>query len=85
MAIIKEIRPCAGFEDDYARFVEKRAKVEEEVKAEFEKVLAERTSKLDALIAATSEEVEVEVPDEVESGEAVSEEVPSEIGENAGE
>lgn len=84
MAIVKEIRPCAGFEDDYARFVEKRAKVEEEVKAEFEKVLAERTSKLDALIAATSEEVEVEVPDEVE-GEAVSEEIPSEIGEIAGE
>ena len=84
MAIVKEIRPCAGFEDDYTRFVEKRAKVEEEVKAEFEKVLAERTSKLDALIAATSEEVEVEVPDEVE-GEAVSEEIPSEIGEIAGE
>lgn len=84
MAIVKEIRPCAGFEDDYARFVEKRAKVEEEVKAEFEKVLAERTSKLDALIAATSEEVEIEVPDEVE-GEAVSEEIPSEIGEIAGE
>lgn len=82
MAIIKEIRPCAGFEDDYARFVEKKARVEEEVKAEFEKVLAERTSKLDALIAATSEEVEVEVPDEVEGD--VSEN-PSEIGEIAGE
>lgn len=59
-----EIRPIAGFEEDYARYVERKALVEEEVKAEFERVLAERTKKLDELIALTSEQVEVEVPDE---------------------
>lgn len=68
-----EVRPIAGFEDDYARYVERKALVEEEVKAEFEKVLAERTAKLDELIALTSETVEVEVPDElVETEEALN-------------
>lgn len=52
--------PVAGFEDDYYRYVAKRNVVEEEVKAEFEKVLAERTAKLDQLIELTSELVEVE-------------------------
>lgn len=72
MAIVKEIRPIAGFEEDYEKFVARKAQVEEEVKAEFEQVLAERTSKLDRLIAETSEEVEVEVPDE-ETEEVVGE------------
>lgn len=66
-----EVRPIAGFEEDYARYVERKAKVEEEVKAEFEQILAERTSKLDELIALTSEEVEVEYPDEEENTEVV--------------
>lgn len=57
--------PVAGFEDDYYRYVAKRNVVEEEVKAEFEKVLAERTAKLDQLIELTSELVEVEVEPEV--------------------
>lgn len=54
----------AGFESDYARYVELRANVEAEVKAEFEKVLADRVAKYDQLIALTSHEVEIEVPDE---------------------
>lgn len=61
-----EVKAIEGFEKDYARYVERKAQVEEEVKAEFEKVLAERTAKLDELIRLTSEEVEIEVPDEVE-------------------
>lgn len=61
-----EVKAIEGFEEDYARYVERKAQVEEEVKAEFEKVLAERTAKLDELIRLTSEEVEIEVPDEVE-------------------
>lgn len=71
-----EIRPLAGFEEDYARYVERKAKVEEEVKAEYEKVLAERTSKLDRLIAETSEVVEIAEPVVEENaciGEQVSE------------
>lgn len=59
-----EIRPLAGFEEDYARYIERKARVEEEVKAEFAKVLSERTAKLNQLIDATSELVEIEVPDE---------------------
>ena len=50
----------AGFESDYARYVELRANVEAEVKAEFEKVLADRVAKYDQLIALTSHEVEDE-------------------------
>lgn len=61
-----EVKAIEGFEEDYARYVERKAQVEEEVKAEFERVLAERTAKLDELIRLTSEEVEIEVPDEVE-------------------
>ena len=59
----------AGFENDYLKYVELRANVEAEVRAEFEKVLAERVSKYDQLIALTSHEVEVEVPDEETSEE----------------
>ena len=62
-----EVRAVAGFEEDYAKYVARKEAVAEEVKAEFEKVLAERTAKLDILIAATSEEVEIEVPDEEET------------------
>lgn len=61
-----EVRAIQGFEEDYERYVNRKKAVEEEVKAEFEKVLAERTAKLDILIEATSEQVEVEVPDEEE-------------------
>lgn len=66
-----EIRPLAGFEEDYARYVERKAKVEEEVRAEYERILAERTSKLDKLIALTSEIVEI--PDESIVEEALEE------------
>lgn len=59
-----EIRPLAGFEEDYARYIERKARVEEEVKAEYTRILSERTAKLDRLIAETSELVEIEVPDE---------------------
>lgn len=62
-----EVRAIQGFEEDYERYVNRKKAVEEEVKAEFEKVLAERTAKLDILIEATSEQVEVEVPDEEET------------------
>ena len=62
-----EVRAVPGFEEDYAKYVARKEAVAEEVKAEFEKVLAERTAKLDILIAATSEEVEIEVPDEEET------------------
>ena len=48
-----------GFEEDYAKYVERKATVEAEVKAEFEQVLAERTAKLDQLIELTSELVEI--------------------------
>ena len=73
MAIIREIRPIAGFEEYYEKFVTRKAQVEEEVKAEFANVLAERTAKLDKLIAETSEEVEIEVPDEQPSEENLEE------------
>ena len=69
MAIVKEVRPIAGFEEDYEKFVARKAMVEEEVRAVFARVLMERTSKLDRLIAETSEEVEIEVPDEETSEE----------------
>lgn len=75
MALVKQIVPVAGFEEDYARYVERKAQVEAEVRIEFEKVLAERTAKLDELIALTSEEIEVEVPDEEEVAEEAENEV----------
>ena len=61
-----EVRPLEGFEEDYARYVARKAKIEEEVKAEYEKILAERTAKLDQLIALTSEPTDVEYEDEVD-------------------
>lgn len=73
-----EIRPLPTFEEDYARYVERKAKAEEEVKAEYEKVLAERTAKLNALINETSEVVEIEIPDEA-TEEIVENEVSNEI------
>lgn len=72
-----EVRPLPSFEEDYAKFVERKAQVEEEIKAEFEQKLAERTKKLDDLIALVSETVEVEVPDE-----ELEEEVVEETNEN---
>lgn len=68
-----EIRPIAGFEEDYARYVERKAKVEEEIKIEreaelaivnekYDNILAARTSKLERLIAETSEVVEIPDP-----------------------
>lgn len=69
-----EVRPLPTFEEDYARYVERKAKVEEEVKAEFEQVLAERTKILDELIGLVSETVEVEVPDEEVVEETATEE-----------
>ncbi|CAJ0592333.1 unnamed protein product [Cylicocyclus nassatus] len=57
-----ERRPLEGFEEDYNRFVARKEVVVEEVKAEFERVLAERTAKLDVLINETS--TMVEIPDE---------------------
>ena len=75
MALVKEVRPLPTFEDDYAKYVERKAKVEEDVKAEFEAILAERTRVLDELINLVSETVEVEVPDE----ETVVEETTGEI------
>lgn len=64
-----EIKALAGFEEDYARYVDRKAKVEEEVRAEYEQVLATRTAKLNELIALTSEIVEIEIPDEEETSE----------------
>lgn len=55
-----------GFEEDYAKYVERKATVEAEVKAEFERVLAERTAKLDQLIELTSELVEIQEEELVE-------------------
>ena len=69
-----EVRPLPTFEEDYAKYVERKAKVEEEVKAEFELVLVERTKILDELIGLVSETVEVEVPDEEVVEETATEE-----------
>lgn len=69
-----EVRPLPTFEEDYAKYVERKAKVEEEVKAEFESVLVERTKILDELIGLVSETVEVEVPDEEVVEETATEE-----------
>ena len=69
-----EVRPLPTFEEDYAEYIERKAKVEEEVKAEFEQVLAERTKILDELIGLVSETVEVEVPDEEVVEETATEE-----------
>lgn len=65
---IKEIvKPIAGFEEDYNKYVERKAQVEEEVKKEFEQVLADRTKILDELISIVSETVIVEVEEEVDA------------------
>lgn len=69
-----EVRPLPTFEEDYAKYIERKAKVEEEVKAEFEAVLAERTKILDELIGLVSETVEIEVPDEEVVEEIATEE-----------
>ena len=69
-----EVRPLPTFEEDYAKYIERKAKVEEEVKAEFEQVLAKRTKILDELIGLVSETVEVEVPDEEVVEETATEE-----------
>ena len=69
-----EVRPLPTFEEDYAKYIERKAKVEEEVKAEFKAVLAERTKILDELIGLVSETVEIEVPDEEVVEETATEE-----------
>lgn len=56
-----ETRPLPSFEEYYAKFTERKAQVEEEVKLEFEQELAKRTKVIDDLIASVSEIVEVEV------------------------
>lgn len=63
-----------GFEEDYAKFIARKDAVEQEVKAEYEKVLAERTAKLDELINLVSEEFE-EVVEETKEDEVVEENV----------
>lgn len=57
----QEIRVDAGFEHFYEELVEAKAKLEEEIRAEF----AKRAEKYDKIIAEITEVVEVEVPDEV--------------------
>lgn len=74
--IRQEIRPLPTFEEDYDRFVFRREQVEEEVRQEYEKVLKERTEKLDRIIAELSEIVEIEVPDEVQEPEQEAQEDP---------
>lgn len=64
MATKIERVPVEGFEFYYNSAVEQKAKLREELEAEMEAKYAERTVKLDKIIAETSEEVEVEVPDE---------------------
>lgn len=61
-----------GFEEDYARYVEHKEKVREEILAKAEAEIAEKTEKLDKLIELTSHEEEVEeVEENVESTEEV--------------
>lgn len=55
-----------GFEDFYNRAVEQKAKLKEELEAEFQRIYAERTEKLDTIIAMSSHTVEIEIPDEEE-------------------
>lgn len=47
-----------GFEEDYARYVERKEKVREEILARAEEEIAEKTAKLDQLIELTSHEEE---------------------------
>lgn len=76
--IVKEIRPIEYLKDYYEKAVQNKASIEEDLKIEYEKVLAERTSKLDEIIRLTSEEVEVEVPDEIDVNEQVEQETNTE-------
>lgn len=70
MATKTVVKAIAGFEEDYNKYIERKAQVEDEVKKEFEQVLADRTKTLDELINIVSETIEVEVEDEeVENGE----------------
>lgn len=55
-----------GFEIYYYPAVEQKAKLRAELEAEFERVFAEKTAKLDAIIAQSSHTVEIEIPDEEE-------------------
>lgn len=65
--------PLETFEADYERYVERKKVVEEEVKAEYERVLAERTEKLDKLIELTSKVVEYEDVEENPEAEITAE------------
>ena len=64
MATRIERVPIEGFEDFYNSAVEKKESLRVELEAEMEAKYTERTAKLDRIIAETSEEVEIEIPDE---------------------
>ena len=65
------VRPLPTFEEDYEKYVARKEKVAEEVKAEYELALADRTKTLDELIALVSETIEVEVEDEEQEQEEI--------------
>ena len=73
-----EVRPLPTFEEDFARYVARKEKVAEEVKAEYEAMLEERTKTLDELIALVSETVEIEVEDEIETDDQLEDEQTNE-------
>lgn len=69
-----EVRPLAGFEDDYVRYINRKNTVVEELQAEYDAELdalkskyeceiSRRTETLDKLISLTCETIEVEYPD----------------------
>ena len=59
-----EVVADKDFEDFYNRAVEQKAKLREELEAEFQRIYAERTERLDTIISMSSHTVEIEVPDE---------------------
>ena len=65
-----------GFEEDYARYVEYKNRIREEILAKAEAEIAEKTEKLDKLIELTSHEEEF--ADEVEEEVAIEEVVEGE-------
>lgn len=66
MATRIERVPCERMEFYYNTAIEQKAKLREELEKEMEEKFAERSAKLDAIILESSEEVEIEVPDETE-------------------
>ena len=81
MAIVKQIVVKEGFKQYYDEALEQKAHVEEFAKAKVEELIKDDMETLDKIIDVCTEEIEVEVPDEVKEETAEGETTEEVMGE----